>query len=81
MFIGHLGVLSSVFSTFPHFSVGLAVFCLLISKNALCNLNIGSLSDVSIYVLQISSLYFFFFFRSTYNLCLLPGHKDIVIFF
>lgn len=79
MFIGHFSVLSSVFSAFPHFSVGLAVFCLLISKNALYYLNIGSLSGVSIYVLQISSLYAFV--HSTYNLCLLQGHKDIVIFF
>lgn len=62
MFIDHLAVLS-----FPHFSVGLAVFVFLMSKSALYNLNIGSLSDISICVLWIFST-LCDFVQCTYNL-------------
>lgn len=60
---------------FPPFFCWLGCLCLLISMSVLYNLNIGSLSDVSICVLQISLCVFV---HCVYNLCLLQGHKDIL---
>lgn len=65
-------------SRFPPFFCWLVCLCLLISMSVLYNLNIGSLSDVSICVLQISLCVFL---HCIYNLCLLQGHKDILWFF
>lgn len=63
MFIGLLGVLSFVSSTFPHFFCCLGCLCLMISKSALYNLNIGSTSDLCI------ANIFLVCFCSVYTIC------------